>query len=175
MNDCQLHKAPHGEVLRLTLALVGEPGAVYELRIPQTTEGTVSGYFNDRAKLVEAALAWNGLAPGIYITLNPVRPNLLARAPNCLRSRVRHGATTSDADILRRRWLFLDFDPVRPAGVSAKAKEKETAWERCWDCTTWLPAQIGLPPETVADKKAAPELAQRLLQLGTAPQQRASR
>jgi hypothetical protein len=122
---------------------------VYELRVPHTPEGTVSGYFNNGAKLVEAALEWNGRAPGIYITLNPVNPDLLARAPNCLRSGLRQGEATSDGDTLHRRWLLLDFDPVRPSGVSATANEKETAWNRCRECEQWLSAELKFPPDSL--------------------------
>ena len=35
--------------------------------------------------------------------------------------------TTSDADITRRRWLLLDFDPTRPTGVSATSEERLAA------------------------------------------------
>jgi hypothetical protein len=59
--------------------------------------------------------------PSIYITLNPVLPALLARAVNRLRERAE--ITTSDSDILRRRWLLIDFDPVRPAGISSTDAE----------------------------------------------------
>jgi hypothetical protein len=31
--------------------------------------------------------------------------------------------TTSDTDIVGRRWLLVDFDPVRPAGISSTKRE----------------------------------------------------
>ena len=36
-------------------------------------------------------------------------------------------ATTTDAEIIRRRWLFLDIDPTRPVGMSSTDVEKQTA------------------------------------------------
>ena len=55
-----------------------ELGTIVELRIPNTGLGVVSGYFDDLDKLVEAVTKWSGKGPGIYVTLNPVKPELLA-------------------------------------------------------------------------------------------------
>ena len=55
-------------------------GSIYEARIPGTYRGTVSGYFSDPAALWTATADWDGRAQGIYMTLNPVNPNLLARS-----------------------------------------------------------------------------------------------
>jgi hypothetical protein len=66
-------------------------------------------------------LSLDGHVPGIYITLNPTNPALLARSANRLQNRVQ--VTTSDSDIFARRWLLLDFDPVRPSGISSMDKE----------------------------------------------------
>ena len=56
-------------------------------------------------------------ATGIYITQNPVDPDLLARANNRLQRKAKQ--TTTDADIIRLAHLTLDFDPVRKSGISA--------------------------------------------------------
>src|SRR5262245_19265009 len=100
-----------------TCRLFLPPSAVTELRIPKTRYKTVSGYFNDIAKLAAAAEQWSGDAPSIYFIPNTVNPALLARAQNRLVQYT--GKTTGDADIVRRRWLLLDFDPVRPADISS--------------------------------------------------------
>src|SRR5688572_30528574 len=39
---------------------------------------------------------------GVYFQINPVRPDLATKA--------------KAADVLRRRWLFIDVDPVRAEG-----------------------------------------------------------
>jgi hypothetical protein len=82
------------------------------------------------------------LAIGIYYVLNKINPALLGRAYNRLRERAEH--TTADNNILWRRWLPVDLDPVRPAGISSSegghaaairrartiADDMEKEWER---------------------------------------------
>jgi hypothetical protein len=98
------------------------PGEVQEVRIPKAgRRGTLSGYFNNPELVVEAALRLDRTVEAIYITLNPVNPALLARAANRLRDYTE--LTTSDVNIVRRRWMLIDFDPVRPAGISSTDAE----------------------------------------------------
>lgn len=102
------------------------PGGVHEVRILNGgRDGTVSGYFDCAEKLARAAIRYDGMVVGIYMTLNPCNPALLARAANRLVTRVR--TTTSDVDIIRRRWLYVDLDPVRPAGISSTRNEHGSA------------------------------------------------
>jgi hypothetical protein len=68
--------------IRRAIDLLLTPGQVCELRVLNTPKGTVSGYFSDVDKLAQAATNWSGKAPGVYITLNPVDPELMARASN---------------------------------------------------------------------------------------------
>ncbi len=108
------------------LRLLHEPGAVFEIRIPNTPHaGTVSGYFDDPGRAAAEITRWDGKAPGVYLTLNPVDPALLARAANRLKERAFD--TTSDADVLHRRWLLIDVDATRPSGISATDDEAEAA------------------------------------------------
>jgi Protein of unknown function (DUF3987) len=105
-----------------------QPLDVVEMRVVNTVrEGTVSGYFNDHSVLVRTLAARND-DPGIYYTINPVLPDLLARSVNRVKSRVK--LTTADHDIVRRIWLPADFDPARPAGISATNPEHDAALER---------------------------------------------
>ena len=125
------------------------PGTVVELRILNAPrQGTVSGYFDRPAPFVQAAQRWSGKVPGVYATLNPCTPDLLARAANKLKDHVR--TTTSDSDIVQRVWFPLDFDPVRPAGISATEAEHAAALERAAACTDWLKAR-GWPDPVSAD------------------------
>lgn len=108
--------------------LLMEPGHVHELRVPKAgRRGTISGYFDSPEAMAEAAerLDADESIKGIYATLNPVNPALKARAYNRLAERAE--STTSDANILRRRWLMIDCDPVRPAGISSTADEHGAA------------------------------------------------
>lgn len=110
--------------------------------------GTYSGYFDDIGRLVDAVARFRQ-ARGIYITMNAVSPAVLARANNRLR-RAGRGTTTSDADVTGRRWLLLDIDPVRPAGVSATDAEREAAMQRAAAIRDALRAE-GWPDPIEAD------------------------
>ncbi|MBX3408226.1 MAG: DUF3987 domain-containing protein [Phycisphaeraceae bacterium] len=50
-------------------------------------------------------------------------------------------ATTTDGDILGRRWLMIDLDPVRPSGVSSSDLELAAAQERCLAIRAFLTAR----------------------------------
>ena len=104
------------------LELLHEPDGVFEIRIPKhgKYKFTASGYFNDVDAAIAAVAHWDGNA-SIYITLNAINRALLARAANKIVERA--DATTADADVVRRRWLFLDLDAVRPSGISSTDEE----------------------------------------------------
>jgi hypothetical protein len=105
------------------IALLFKAGDVVEIRIPKTRAGVVSGYFDDPVILATAILEADGeyRAPGIYYVLNRTNPALLGRAYNRLKQRAEY--TTADNNILGRRWLPVDLDPVRPAGISSSDEE----------------------------------------------------
>ena len=132
------------------LSLLTEPCQLVEMRILGINgkRRTDSGYFSDLEKLARAALSYDGRAEGIYFTLNPVKPDLVARADHRVKEYAEH--TSSDADILKRITLPIDFDSVRPAGISSNEIEKRAALERAWACQTWLTAQ-GWPEPVFAD------------------------
>ena len=131
------------------LKLLCEPGELYELRCPKTSQdGTISGYFDDLTKLADHADHWSGVAPAVYITLNPVKRDLLARAANRIQRRAREA--TADHEVAKRRRLLLDFDPVRPAGISSTDEEHAAALARTQECKDWL-ATHGFPDSLMAD------------------------
>jgi hypothetical protein len=108
------------------LGILWRPNDVGEVRIPRHNgrNATACGYFGDPEILVRAVDRWDGRA-SIYVSLNPVDPALLARA----NGRIDEYATrtTGDAEIVCRRWLFIDIDPVRPSGISSNREELSTA------------------------------------------------
>jgi len=61
-----------------------------------------------------------------YFTPNPINPPLFMRAPNRLCSAVA-GQFTRDTDITCRRWLPININPKRPAGVLATLAALGTA------------------------------------------------
>jgi len=88
-------------------------------------------------------------AKGWYVIINPVNPALLARAVNRIRP-VGKDPTTADADILHRRWLPIDFDAVRPKGISASDEEHNAALELALKVRDTLTA-AGWPEPIYAD------------------------
>lgn len=129
-----------------------EPGAVFEIRIPEApnTYGTLSGYFNDFEAAAQAAAAWSGKCGAVYITPNPVNPALLARAANRLKKLGKKDSATADPDISARRWLLVDLDPVRPSGISSSDAEHDAALVKAEHLREWLHSQ-GWPDPIVAD------------------------
>jgi hypothetical protein len=86
---------------------------------------TLAGWFDDHERLIERARWLRGVSG--YVTINPVRRDLLARSDNVL-TRARH--TTRDEDILCLRWLYLDIDPLRPPDISSTESELAAAIHR---------------------------------------------
>jgi hypothetical protein len=99
----------------ISMSMLWQIGEVYELRILRPGREVLSGYYNDPLTFARDAAQWDGRAIGIYWTINPCKPDLLARAENRLREHTPIGEATSDKDIVRRRFLPLDLDPVRAA------------------------------------------------------------
>lgn len=113
-----------------------EPGEVTEIRAFGLKKGNrawegwagghgiVFGYFNNAGDFAKAAAALDrAQAEGIYFTLNPCNPDLLARSANRLKAAGSKTSTTSDKDIVCIRWLPIDLDPDRPAGISSTEEE----------------------------------------------------
>jgi len=112
------------EIIR-ALRLWFKEGDVFEIRVLDAVtsdyrrEHVESGYFDfEHIVAVPDALKRLLSYRGIYVTVNPVNADLLARAVNRIRPAGKN-PTTSDADILCRRWLLIDCDAERTSGVSS--------------------------------------------------------
>src|ERR1044072_9046235 len=82
---------PDLDMIRAFWDALVNPGDTHEVRIPKCRRGparlfkTTAGYFTDREAAVRAVKPVGGLdAPAVYVTLNPVSPELRARANNRL-------------------------------------------------------------------------------------------
>lgn len=99
------------------------------VRPPKTRgrlRGVVSGYFDNEDAFVSAVSRLTGQdAGGLYATLNPVDPALLARAANRLKEKAPE--TTSDPDIVKRTTLLIDVDAARKSGISSTDAERDAA------------------------------------------------
>jgi putative DNA primase/helicase len=137
-----------------SLCAVVQLGAVFEVRAlgaqwkGNWKKSSVSGYFNNLDACLKELERLKSVE-GIYITLNPVDPALLSRCCNRLDYAERDG-TTSDHDIVQRRWLLLDLDPERPSRISASDSEKALARQRARAICSYL-KERGWPEPLLAD------------------------
>jgi hypothetical protein len=140
--------------IRRALDLLTVPGGVFEIRalkLPGRGKPlTAAGYFLDLDKAAQAAAVLDRRkAGGVYLVLNEITPALLARSPEQTTDHL--DQTTSDGDIIRRRWLPLDFDPSRPAGISSTDAEHNAAQQAAERCRDWLRHEWGWPDGILAD------------------------
>jgi hypothetical protein len=125
------------------------PGEVVEIRIPhfkgrindENVRGTATGYFDDHKAFCDVVRALDRqLHGGIYFTLQVIDPRLLARAFNKMKPGI---SATSDNNVLAYRWLYLDTDPTRPAGISSSDSELQKAFEVRKQVIDWLDREVG--------------------------------
>jgi hypothetical protein len=139
--------------LRRYFSILGLP---VEMRIPVGKGRTISGYYDDLERLVQKCKFFSGRSASkpypkietIYTTLNQIKPELLARSYNNVNDWAKH--TTADADIIMRRWLPVDVDAVRPAGISATEIEKTAAIACARSIREYL-ADAGFPLGLLSD------------------------
>ena len=75
--------------------------------------------------MAQCAVDLQSSSKGVYFVPNPVGK----KATNVVVP-AKVGAGTADTDILERRFLLVDIDPVRPADVSSTMEESKDAWDR---------------------------------------------
>lgn len=149
-----------GDLERFLSAISGKPGTVVELRALRVDRArVVSGYFDDPKALAREAKRIDGRAEGVYVTLNPVLPALLARASNRLVWNPK--GTTKDDEILRRQFMLVDLDPKRPSGISSSAAEREASVALGTEIRDYL-SGLGFPRPIVADSGNGTHLLYRL-------------
>lgn len=130
----------------------------------------VSGYFNEPEAFGKAAFGLEETEPkGIYFVLNPVDPSLLARAANRLKAADDKTPTTSDKDVICLRWLYIDIDPKRPAGISATQEEVDQAIDLRNKISRWL-KKLGFAQPIAARSGNGAHLLVRLADLENKPE-----
>ncbi len=143
------------DAIRRAWSLFFEPGQVTELRCldarirGEWRSGIYSGYFDNAEAAIENLRRLEA-AKACYIMPNPVTPALHARAYNRARIITGKEPTTADHNILARKWLLIDIDAKRDAGISATDAEKAAALETVTgvDCELW---EKGFPPGIIGD------------------------
>ena len=154
------------EVIR-ALRLLFSKGDVFEVRILKAVSAnymrphTESGYFDfEHIPQAADAIAKIRAFAGAYVTLNPVDPDLLARAFNRL-GPAEQNATTADDDVVLRRWLPIDCDAVRKSNISSTDEEHKAALELADQIRNGL-ASVGWPQPIVLDSGNGAQLLYRI-------------
>lgn len=144
-------------------SLLAAPDGVTEIRVLRVKSGewhgVVSGYFVSLDKLLEAARRLDGHAGGVYVTMNPAKPELLARCAHRIERSPKY--TTNDSEIVRRTTLLIDIDPVRPSGISATDEEHNLALALADEVQAYL-TSVGFPDPLVADSGNGAYVAYRI-------------
>ncbi|GAI76097.1 unnamed protein product, partial [marine sediment metagenome] len=143
MRTGQVHDLPE---IRRALTVFYQPDDVVELRSLGVGGKTVAGYFDDHAKLAEAAAKLSGSAAGVYVVLNEFTPALLARSANRLTTGPK--TLTQDKDIIRRRYLAIDIDAKRPSGISSTNAEHDAAIQVARKIKEYL-VGLGFPADSI--------------------------
>jgi hypothetical protein len=117
--------------VRAAIRVLFEPGQIVELRglgVKNQKKFILSGYYDDHELLAQDAIKVCE-TPGIfgtYFTLQKLKPELLLRSPNKYHV-AKAGDCTADEDVLAYRFLPIDLDPRRAAGISSTDEEKMCA------------------------------------------------
>ena len=142
---------PHEDEIFATLSVLFTKEDVVELRaFPKGRKRTDAGYFDGQhwPQLAEHAARLSASGAAVYVTLNPVDPQLLSRYSNRIEGYAQ--STTTDKQVMRRRWLLVDIDPVRPSGTSATDAQLEAAKAKARQVYAYLNG-IGWPAPLVAE------------------------
>ena len=121
-----------------TFSIINPAGEYMEIRILNSNTGTLSGYFNSAEDIYNAVHTFDSKY-NIFFTLNELSPKIIARSQNHFTKYAKN--TTADSEIIRRKWILLDFDPVRPAGISSSDEELKAAKESALKVRKYLNEQ----------------------------------
>lgn len=124
--------------LRKAIAQLKPDGELFEVRIMGSGK-PISGYFRDADTLIEAFKTVDLRNTNTYITLNRPTDALYSRQQANRLLAVKN--TTSDKEIEVIEWLFIDFDPTRPTGISSTNRELEAAQELAQKVYVYLKGQ----------------------------------
>jgi len=135
----------HQGTVQEALSVFHEEGKPYEIRALIHKKGPRREWFTSSQAGAEWVATLPASATGIYFTPNVLNKAALERKGN--------GESTADADVLRRGWILIDVDPVKPKAFSdqsATDAEKEDAHAVAMDVLATCTA-IGFICPVVAD------------------------
>lgn len=127
------------------LKVFHEEDDIIEIRVIGKTN--YSGYFSNVELAAKEVQRFDGKG-NVYFVFNKINAACYSREN---RDRLFEKATnTSDNDIVRRQWIFIDFDPKRPSKTSATDDEKGYAEEVMKKAGAFLRAK-GFSSPIIAD------------------------
>jgi putative DNA primase/helicase len=135
--------------IRYALNLLINPGNTAEVRAIYVRTGPQCKVSADPDELVTFAWRHDGKANNIYVTLNPISPDIPT------------GQSASEEYILKRNLLLLDFDPVRDGNISSTNEEHELAAAAAKVCSDALQS-AGWPDPIIADSGNGTHLLYRI-------------
>lgn len=102
-----------------------------------------SGYFRNFENLVSQIEPYTNMDDEqIYFVLNSIDKDCYAR-PQCERFLKSPKVTTTDSDIIRRKFLLLDFDPIRKSQTNSSDAQFELAHKKAQDVYRFLIKERG--------------------------------
>src|SRR5215218_7216214 len=135
--------------LARTVEILFSPGDVIELRTFKDG-ATYSGYFDNHQELISAGGKHDERGHDVYITLNRLPEEIAYRRYNRVDRMKGRDASTSDKDVERRTYLFIDADCERVSGISSTDEEKQKSREKVLEIRDYLKGQ-GWPTPIVCD------------------------
>ncbi|KAF5058343.1 hypothetical protein DSECCO2_347500 [anaerobic digester metagenome] len=143
----KINTKPNMGYIRQILHRLKRANELTEVRILNTSQGVISGYFDNFDQLEKQVKQYDDQY-NIYVTINPVNDALKTRSYNVLNTYTKQATTDSDIDWIVS--LLIDFDPIRPAGLSATNAEKAEAEELMKKVKAYL-LEEGFPQPFEAD------------------------
>jgi putative DNA primase/helicase len=138
--------------IKRVCSILYRPGEVGELRAFDNKGFSHPGYYDDFNKLAEdaARLSNRPDITAVYVTLNVIKPALLARTANHLYPDSKDKKTTADVDVLTRRWFFIDVDANTDGvkGISSTDAEHQATVETARNIMQFL-TSIGFPKDSM--------------------------
>lgn len=117
------------EEIRKTIETFKPGGQLFEVRIHDVRKRTISGYFRDADKLIEALQLQERSGKldnaNVFYTINSIKEECAGRQQ--FEQFLAIDPTTSDNDVTAYSWLLIDMDPKRPAGTSSTNEQLEKA------------------------------------------------
>ena len=110
-------------------------------------KATFSGYYMGIDKLIKDVEPHDRRPEQIYFVLNQLHEGCYSREQRERLIPVK--TTTSDNDIIMRRWLLVDTDPVRPQGISSTDEELKKAHDKALAIFKYL-KENGFPEPVAA-------------------------